>query len=63
MKINQIKKLVETTSNDTMLGAKVRELYWKDKNVNEVVINPNQIDLEDMINEVEKNNKKNQHGK
>jgi hypothetical protein len=52
MNIQQIKQLIETTPNDQMLGGKIRELYWKSKGINEVKIDPNQIDLEDMINEM-----------
>lgn len=57
MKIEQIKKLVETEPNDSKLGAKIRQLYWQHRNVNEVKVDPNQIDLEDMIREIK------QHGK
>lgn len=57
MKIEQIKKLIETTPNDSELGGKIREMYWNSKNINEVKVDPNQIDLEDMIQEIK------QHGK
>lgn len=58
MNIQQIKQLIETTPNDQMLGEKIRELYWKSKGINEVKINPNQIDLEDMINEMSQDGSK-----
>ena len=57
MNIQQIKNLVQSTPNNMELGEKVRNLYNQSNNVNEVNINPNQIDLEDMINEIK------QHGK
>ena len=57
MKIEQIKKLVETTPNDSELGAKVREMYWASRNVNEVKVDPNQMDLEQMIKEIKQNGK------
>lgn len=57
MNIQQVKKLVETISNDAALGNQIRELYWQEKNVNEVNIDPNQIDLEDMINEIKNHGK------
>lgn len=57
MKVEQIKKLVETTPNDLELGAKIRELYRNSMSINEVNVDPNQIDLEDMIKEIK------QHGK
>lgn len=57
MNIQQIKKLVQSTPNDIELGEKVRRLYNQSNNVNEVNIDPNQIDLEDMINEIETNGK------
>jgi len=57
MKIEQIKKLVESTPNDFELGEKVRKLYRDSKSINEVNVDPNQLDLEDMIKEIK------QHGK
>lgn len=57
MNIQQIKNLVQSTPNDIELGEKVRRLYNQSNNVNEVNIDPNQIDLEDMINEIETNGK------
>jgi len=57
MNIQQIKNLVQSTPNDIELGEKVRRLYNQSNNVNEVNIDPNQIDLEDMINEIENNGK------
>jgi len=57
MNIQQIKNLVQSTPNDMELGEKVRRLYNQSTNVNEVNIDPNQIDLEDMINEIERNGK------
>ena len=57
MNIQQIKNLVQSTPNDMELGEKVRRLYNQSNNVNEVNIDPNQIDLEDMINEIETNGK------
>lgn len=57
MNIQQIKNLVQSTPNDMELGELVRRLYNQSNNVNEVNIDPNQIDLEDMINEIENNGK------
>lgn len=57
MNTQQIKQLIETTPNDQILGEKIRKLYWQEKNVNEVNIDPNQIDLEDMINEIKNHGK------
>lgn len=57
MKIEQIKKLIEATPNDFELGNKIRELYRNSTSINEVNVDPNQIDLEDMIKEIK------QHGK
>jgi hypothetical protein len=57
MNIQQIKNLVQSTPNDMELGEKVRDLYNQSINVNEVNIDPNQIDLEDMINEIKNNGK------
>jgi len=28
---NEVKKLIENTPNDSMLGEKIRDLYWKEK--------------------------------
>lgn len=47
----KIKQLVETTPNDSVLGAAVRALYWADRNMNEVQDNPNQLTLDQLINE------------
>ena len=47
----RIKSLVERTPNDSELGKAIRAMYWAERNMNEVV-NPNQITLTDMINEV-----------
>lgn len=58
MNTQQIKQLIETTPNDQILGEKIRKLYWQEKNVNEVNIDPNQIDLEDMINEIRQDGSK-----
>lgn len=49
----EIKKIIEQTPNDSELGNKIRRMYWSKNSINEVVSDPNQIDLEDMINEVE----------
>ena len=57
MNIQQIKNLVQSTPNDMELGKLVRDLYNQSNNVNEVNIDPNQIDLEDMINEIKNNGK------
>lgn len=57
MNIQQIKNLVQSTPNDMELGEKVRKLYKQSINVNEINIDPNQIDLEDMINEIKNNGK------
>lgn len=56
MNLAQIKKLVQSTPNDQELGGKVRELYFK-SNINEIYVDPNQINLEDMIQEIENNGK------
>lgn len=47
----KIKQLVETTPNDSQLGAAVRALYWSNRKMNEVVENPNQLTLDQLINE------------
>jgi hypothetical protein len=57
MNIQQIKNLVQSTPNNMELGEKVRKLYKQSINVNEINIDPNQIDLEDMINEIKNNGK------
>lgn len=57
MNIQQIKNLVQSTPNDMELGKLVRDLYNQSNNVNEVNIDPNQIDLENMINEIKNNGK------
>ena len=52
----KIKQLVETTPNDSQLGAAVRALYWKEAKINEVVNDPNQMTLDQMIREAQNNN-------
>ena len=49
---NRIKALVEQTPNDNVLGQKIRQMYWADRKLNEVSDDPNQITLDQMINEV-----------
>ena len=58
MKITQeqIKQLAKLHSNDAALGAAVRDLVNSTSSINEVTINPNQMDLIDSINEITKNN-------
>jgi hypothetical protein len=50
---NTIKKLVEENSNDSILGQKIREMYWRQHGLNEVTTDSNQMTLDQMINEVE----------
>jgi hypothetical protein len=50
----QIKRLVENTSNDIELGAAVRQLYWKNAKINEVKVDPRQITLDQLIAETKK---------
>ena len=52
---NTIKKLVEQTPNDLELGGKIRALYYKEKGINEVQVDPNQITLDQLIIESENN--------
>ena len=43
--INEIMLLVEKYPNDMELGEKVRELYWKQKGLNEVVTHSSQMKM------------------
>jgi hypothetical protein len=52
----QIIKLVKQYPNDAILGGVIRELVFKSQDVNEVSVDPNQINLLDSINEVTQNN-------
>lgn len=52
----KIKQLVETTPNDNALGAAVRALYWAERSMNEVKDDPNQLTLDQLINESHTNN-------
>ena len=49
---SQIKSLVERTPNDSELGRQIRAMYWANRNMNEVINDPNQVTLDQMINEV-----------
>ena len=48
----QIKSLVERTPNDSELGRQIRAMYWANRNMNEVAVDPNQVTLDQMINEI-----------
>jgi hypothetical protein len=50
----QIKRLVETMSNDMELGKAIRSLYWTEQKINEVKVDPNQITLDQLIAESKK---------
>lgn len=43
--LNEIMLLVEKYPNDMQLGQKVRELYWKEKGLNEVVTHTGQMKM------------------
>ena len=57
MNLKQVRTLVKNTPNDAELGAKIRSLYLQENNINEVNQDPKQTNLNDMINEIEKNGK------
>jgi len=55
----QLLELTKKYPNNLELGDAIRKIAWDIENkANEVYVNPNQITLNDMINEVE-NNKNN----
>ena len=52
-----ILELVKKYPNNLELGDAVRKLSWdilKEENINEIYVNPNQVTLDDIINEVKK---------
>lgn len=50
----KVKALVEQYPNDLQLGEKIRSII-NSSNINEIYVDPNQIDLMDSINEITKN--------
>lgn len=52
-----ISELAKKYPNNLELGEAIRKISWdiQDENANEVYVNPNQITLDDMINEVQQN--------
>lgn len=53
MNLQHIKQLVAQYPNDAQLGMVIRREIKKLEESNQIIKNPNQIDLEDMINEVQ----------
>ena len=53
MNIQQIKQLVAQYPNDSQLGMVIRTKIMELEESNQIIKDPNQIDLEDMINEVQ----------
>lgn len=53
MTIQHIKQLVAQYPNDYQLGMVIRREIKKLEESNQIIKDPNQIDLEDMINEVQ----------
>lgn len=50
----QLLELVEKYPNDLDLGSAVRKLSWEVRNnANEVYVNPNQVTIDQMINEIQ----------
>lgn len=43
--LNEIMLLVEKYPNNMQLGEKVREIYWREKGLNEVVTHPGQMKM------------------
>jgi hypothetical protein len=43
--LNEIMLLVEKYPNNMQLGEKVREIYWRERGLNEVVTHPGQMKM------------------